>query len=125
MNNWYKSLNKSKYSPPSYVFSIVWSILYALIFLSFIFTLKTRECDIKCFLPFILQIIINLSWTYTFFNLKKIKLSLIMILVIIILTILSYINFYKFNKLSANLLIPYLLWLLLAFYLNAYIVYYN
>ena len=125
MNNWYNTLNKSNYTPPSYVFSIVWSILYVLIITSFLIIITTKKCNIYCLLPFIIQFIINISWTYVFFDLKKINLSLLLIMLIIILTIISYNNFYKINKISAYLLLPYLVWLIIALYLNSYIVFNN
>ena len=90
--------------------------------ISFYIVLKTNKCNKICIIVFLSQLIINLSWSYIFFKLKMIRLSLFLILVIFLLTIKSYSIFNRINKTSAFLLIPYISWLLVAFYLNGYIV---
>ena len=119
---WYNKLNKSKITPPSWVFSVIWPILYILMTISFYLVLKTKKCNKTCISIFLLQLCINLSWTYVFFKLKMTKLSLLLIISIFLLTLKSYSIFKKINNLSSLLLIPYLIWLCLAFYLNSYIV---
>ena len=123
--DWYDTLNKSKYTPPAKIFRIVWPILYSLIATSLLLVIKTNKCYGTCLSIFIIQLIINLSWTFVFFKLRQIKLSLVFIIVIIILTIKNYIDFYAIHTLSAYLLIPYITWLCLALYLNTHIVLYN
>ena len=71
---------------------------------------------------FALQIIINLLWTTVFFTYRKIIIAFIMLLVILGLTVLSFIEFYKISKTASYLLIPYILWLAFASYLNYYII---
>ena len=117
-NEWYKNLKKSLLTPPGYVFKIVWSILYLFITLSFIFN-KKYCLNCKENILFIIQLFLNLSWTPIFFKFKMIKLSLFIILFIIYFTI-RYINTSK--TISKVLLIPYILWLFIAFYFNLYIV---
>jgi benzodiazapine receptor len=118
MNLWYKNLNKSPLSPPDYVFSLVWLILYVLIIISFILNINNKNALIF----FILQLFFNLIWTYIFFNLKNPELSLLDLLLVIIFSILYFINI---NQTGKYLIIPYILWLLFAFYLNLYVVIYN
>jgi benzodiazapine receptor len=123
--DWYKQLNKSKYTPPSKVFRIVWPILYSFIATSLFFIIQTNKCSKTCLSIFIIQILLNLSWTFVFFKQKQIKVALLLIVVILILTIKNYIDFYSIHRVSAYLLIPYIIWLCVAFYLNTYIVMYN
>ena len=115
---WYNKLNKSKLTPPKYLFGIVWPILYLLLAIFFIFSYRNKEY--KSLIFFVIQLVLNLSWTTFFFRLKMLKTSLILIVSIIILSILSII--YLKKKKISYLLIPYIIWLILACYLNLYIV---
>ena len=125
MNNiWYDNLKKSYLTPPNYVFSIVWSILYASIFLSFLLYLKNNENDknnygLKLFL---IQLLLNLSWAPIFFIFKKPLLSLFIIIILWVFIFATMISFYKLNRLSSYLLIPYFIWVSFATYLNFFIV---
>jgi translocator protein len=126
-NKWYQNLKKSQLTPPNYVFGIVWPILYILIFVSFIlFLLNRRHTNnslfIKTIIVFVLQIICNIIWTKLFFGYRYIKIAFIDIVLTLGLTALNIYYFYKSNPISAYLLIPYICWLVLATYLNMYIV---
>ena len=74
---------------------------------------------------FILQVILNILWTPSFFILNNPALALIDIIALDIFVLLNIIEFYKISKFSGLLLIPYLLWLLFATYLNAGILILN
>lgn len=127
MKEWYYNLNKSKISPPSWIFGIVWPILYLLMAISFIIIIRNDKCNKFCrpLIYFGIQLIFNLLWTSLFFKLKNPFLSLIDLILIIIFTIITIVEFYKISLYASLLLIPYILWLFLAFYLNIYIVIYN
>ena len=60
--NWYKNLNKSKLTPPSWVFGVVWPILYILLSVFFILLLKDEKCKGMCnpLILFGIQILLNL-----------------------------------------------------------------
>jgi tryptophan-rich sensory protein len=121
---WYLSLNKSKLTPPGYVFGIVWPILYLLLGISFLLTIKSPKCIGFCspLVFFTIQMILNLIWTTVFFRVKMMKTALILIYSIIALTIVAFTRMLPVNSTAALLLIPYLLWLCFASYLNLYIV---
>ena len=132
MNNteWYNELTKSNITPPSYVFGIVWPILYILIFVSLILFLlhsdnTNNELFIKTIIIFVLQMVCNIIWSPLFFGYRYIKIAFIDIVLALGLTALNIYYFYKSYPISAYLLIPYICWLLLATYLNLYIVIYN
>ena len=127
MNNWYKSLNKAPWTPPSYVFGIVWPILYVLMGISFLLVWKNKKCFPYCspLTYFLIQLGFNLIWTTLFFVMKKPLLALLDICLIIYFAIQTYNRFIKIDRLAAYLLVPYLLWLLLAFSMNFYIVLMN
>jgi tryptophan-rich sensory protein len=127
MNNWYETLNRAPWTPPNYVFGIVWSILYVLMFISFTLVFFNKKCKGFCepILFFLLQLVLNLSWTTVFFTYKQLVAGLILIFTLICLVAYTAHQFYSIDKTASLLLIPYLLWLCVAFSLNAYIVMYN
>jgi len=122
--NWYDNLKKSKYSPPDKIFGIVWPILYVLMSISFFLIFNDKKCHPYCnpLNYFLIQLILNLSWTTIFFKMKKTKIAFFTIIIMLILTIITYFKFNKINKFASYLLIPYILWLAFASYLNYYII---
>jgi tryptophan-rich sensory protein len=127
MNTWYKDLNRAPWSPPNYVFGIIWPILYLLMTISVLLVIFNKKCYPYCrpITFFILQLILNLSWTTVFFQLQQPLIALIMIVFIIGITAYTALKFYPYSKIASLLLVPYLLWLCVAFSLNGYIVLYN
>ena len=121
---WYNNINKSPYTPPGWFFGLVWTILYLLMIISFYLIWSNSKCFPYCnvLTIFFLQLAFNLSWTTVFFKYKKIRFALILTILIFILTFIVSIKFYKINKIASYLLIPYLLWLIVAMYLNIYII---
>ena len=117
----YKELNKSSLTPPGYVFGIAWTILYIILAIYFVMALLLRGTE-KALVYFAIQMVINFSWTYVFFTKNYQRLALIMIILMIIFSVLSMIEMLKINKNVAYLLIPYIVWLCFATYLNSYII---
>ena len=118
-DGWYEELIKSPLNPPSYVFGIVWPILYVIMaFVSF------RVAD-KIALIFIIQLIFNAAWSWLFFYFHFPEVALIDIAILIYLNqkILLIIN--KESRILFYLYLPYLIWLFFAAFLNASIVWLN
>ena len=127
--DWYKNLNKSKLTPPDYVFGIVWSFLYLFMFIAFLLVVletKKSNYDKKIFnlsvTFFSIQLFFNLAWTQLFFRMKNPKVSLIDIILTIKFTALTIYYFYQINYIAAALLVPYFIWISFASYLNLHIV---
>ena len=118
--DWFHSLNKPFLAPPDSVFMPVWTILYIMIILSFIFFIKFPEQAPSVYrtIFFIIQMLLNLAWMPVFFGLKSILGALIIIIFMWIFLVLTIITFFRHSKLASFLLIPYLLWISFAFYLN-------
>ena len=117
---WYSTLNQPPLTPPSWIFAPAWTALYTMIFISLILfaVKKTGESKTFGYVLFFAQMLLNIVWSPVFFTFHKIGLALT---VIILLDILVYFNireFYNVSKKSAYFLIPYLIWLLFATYLN-------
>ena len=113
---WYISLNKSDLNPPSYVFGIVWPILYVLMMISAYLAHK------RIYEIFIIQLVFNAAWSWLFFKFQMPLISLIDIYLLIVLNLYITILMYRENKLAFILFIPYVLWISFASYLNLFIV---
>lgn len=115
----YKTLNKPPLSPPGILFPIVWTILFILMGIS-IYRIMVSNNDKKneARLIYFIQLIINACWTPIFFGLQEFFLAFLWILMLILLVITMILLFFKIDKISAYLNIPYLAWLLFACYLN-------
>ena len=122
--NWYNNLNKSSLTPPNWVFSVVWPLLYTVLFISLYLVWTDKNCFPFCnpLIFFIIQLCLNVVWTTIFFKLQKPLLALLDIILIILFTLITLYKFYEINKTSFYLLIPYIIWLCFATYLNLYIV---
>ena len=114
----YNSLQKPPFAPPSILFSIMWSVLYFLMGISYGILESTELVNSKINNIYYLQLFVNAMWSIIFFILKWRLFSFIWIVLLDILVIVMIVQFYKKNKLSGILQIPYLLWILFASYLN-------
>ena len=114
----YNTLNKPPLSPPGFIFGIVWTILYILMGTSYGILGTKNLIDEKINKTYYLQLIVNLIWPILFFVFKWRLFSAIWIILLVVLIIKMIIEFYRKNKLSAYLQIPYLLWTIFATYLN-------
>ena len=115
-DSWYLSLNKSELNPPSYVFGIVWPILYLFMMVSAFLAHK------KIFSLFIVQLFFNAIWSWLFFRFQMPLVALLDIYLIIVINIYILNLMYKENKLAFFLFVPYVLWISFASYLNLFIV---
>lgn len=126
IESWYPLLNKSDITPPNIAFPIVWSILYLFMGVSIGLIINKENVNKKFFIRlFILQLFFNFIWSIVFFAMQNILLGLINIVILDILVIYYALASYKVKKWSSVLFWPYILWLMLATYLNLYIVIYN
>jgi translocator protein len=118
-DSWYVDLVKSPLNPPSFVFGIVWPILYALMaFVSF----KSADKIWKLFIP---QLILNAAWSWMFFFMHAPLLALINITILIFLNQKILVILKIESKLLFWLYLPYVLWLSFAAFLNASTVFLN
>ena len=118
-DTWYVDLVKSPLNPPSFVFGIVWPILYALMaFVAF----KSAEKIWKLFIP---QLILNAAWSWIFFYMHAPLLALINISILILLNQKILVILNNESRLLFWLYLPYVLWLTFAAFLNASIVFLN
>ncbi len=111
---------KPPLTPPGWVFSVVWTILYALMGFSSARIWLTPESKdrSKGLNLYVVQLIVNFFWSLLFFNAQTYGLAALWLILLWILVLLMIIEFSKVDKLAAWLQIPYLIWLTFAAYLN-------
>ena len=120
MNLWYQTLTKPPLTPPASYFPIAWGILYTLMTIAFFIVLSkphTQEKYIAVNL-FLFQLVLNFTWSYVFFEMESILLGLIDVFLLLILLSFTTYYFFKVSKLAGILLIPYLIQVTFALYLN-------
>jgi tryptophan-rich sensory protein len=118
---WYKGLIKPALNPPSWVFGPVWTTLYLLmgIALYIIWKKGLNTEGVKFALTiFAVQLILNALWSIVFFNMENLGLALINIVLMWISILWTIVLFYRLSPTAGLLLIPYILWVSFASYLN-------
>lgn len=121
VDTWYANLNKPSFNPPNWVFGPVWTVLYILMGIAagIVWSKGFYHKWVKTAIyHFIFQLLLNGIWSIVFFGFKSTGLALLVILALLILIVLTIKWFKIVNKLSAYLLIPYLLWVSYATVLN-------
>jgi len=117
---WYKGINKPSFNPPSWVFGPVWTLLFTLMGISLylVWTSPSSSVKIVALTLFGVQFLFNIAWSYLFFGLNKPLWAFIEILFLVVMIIATIFSFVKINKNAGYLLIPYLLWVCFASFLN-------
>lgn len=117
----YQTLEKPPLSPPSWIFSVVWIILYALMGISayLVYRSDSEPVRVKSALRiYWLQLLINFSWSIVFFRFQAFWAAFVVLIILLILVITMLVKFAKIRPAAALVNVPYLLWLLFAAYLN-------
>jgi translocator protein len=124
ITGWYAGLNKPSFNPPGWLFGPVWTLLYILMGIALFLVIKNGVDTApvqKAVLVFAAQLLVNLVWSFLFFGIHAIFLSLLDILLLFFLIVATSILFYRVSKPAAYLLIPYICWVSFACILNAMI----
>lgn len=124
MATYYSQLIKPGFAPPSYIFPIVWTILFILMGISAYFVIQKgyelpKVSDAMFYYK--LQLGLVFLWSILFFGFNLILTALIDLVLLIIVVVIMIIKFYKVDKRAAYLNMPYLIWILYALFLNYFI----
>lgn len=127
IGTWYAALAKPALNPPPFVFGPVWTTLYALIGIAaFLVYQRGRAQNAvpshaahNALSIFLLQLVLNAGWSIVFFGLHSPLGGLIIIVALWLAIIVTMVLFYKISQPAMYLLIPYILWVSFATYLNA------
>lgn len=119
----YSTLNSPPLAPPSFLFPIVWTVLFVLMGISsaMVYTKRDSNPDAakKGLIYYALSLVANFSWSIVFFNLQAAFFALLVLLVLLFLIVTTIIRYRKVCPVAAYLQIPYAVWVLFAGYLNA------
>lgn len=133
---WYAALKKPSFNPPNGVFPVVWTILYLLMaFAAWIVWRERHEGTLpaeaaarqsnSALLPFFVQLVLNVAWSFSFFGAHSPLLGLIVITLLAGTIVWTMAAFWYVAANAALLLIPYLAWVVFATALNAAILVLN
>ena len=121
ITGWYATLTKPNLNPPSWVFGPVWTTLYALMGIAafLVWNKGLGRKDVRTALAvFGLQLVLNASWSIVFFGLQSPGWALVSIVTMWLAIVWTTILFYRISKPAMWLLVPYILWVSFAAYLN-------
>lgn len=117
----YENLSKPPLSPPGFIFPVVWIILYILMgisaYLIYISDSDEKNLALKFYA---VSLIVNFFWPIFFFKFGLFWLAFFWLLLLIFIVAVTLILFKKINPTAAWLLVPYLIWILFAAYLNLF-----
>jgi translocator protein len=119
-NRWYAMLVKPAGTPPDWVFPVVWSALYVLMGLALAMVLNARGSRFRgmAIAVFVAQLIANLTWSPLFFGAHQVQPALFLLVAILVLAVIATVLFMRVRRTAALLMLPYLVWLCYAAFLN-------
>ncbi len=118
---WYKALAKPSWTPPEFVFPLVWGVLYVSMAYA-----AWRVWDLEGFHPALgiwaLQLALNALWSAVFFGMRKPGLALAEVVLLWLAVAANLFAFAQIDAIAGGLLAPYLIWVTIAATLNLQIV---
>lgn len=126
-SEWYKKLNKPSWTPPTWVFPVVWTILYVLMGAASFLVYREGGFYAQAFPlgAYVIQLLFNFGWSPMFFGLKRPDIAFAWIIVLLVAVVVNIYFFSTVSRVAGYMLIPLLLWVVLASCLNWYIWRYN
>lgn len=120
-SGWYATLNRPEIAPPNWVFGPVWTTLFALMGIALFLIWKKetdRQSKRKALTWFTLQFALNILWSALFFGLQSPGAAFVEIIFLWLSILVTIVLFSRLSKVAAWLLVPYILWVSFAAYLN-------
>ncbi|MGN0666490.1 MAG: TspO/MBR family protein [Huintestinicola sp.] len=116
----YSALIQPPFAPPGWVFPVVWIILYALMGVSawLIYSSGDTESTRSALTAYWVQLAVNFVWSIVFFRYYMLGAAAAVIAVLLLCMIVMFVRFSKVRPAAAYINIPYLLWVIFAYYLN-------
>ena len=124
----FEGLQQPPFAPPGVLFPIVWTILYALMGIAsyLIYTSGKDPEEVNSALAvYGVQLVVNFLWPIVFFRFGWYTFAFFWLILLWVLVIYTILLFYRISKPAAWLMVPYLVWLTYAAYLNLGIVLLN
>ena len=121
ISGWYTTLTKPTLNPPGWIFGPVWTTLYTLMGISAFLIWKRgihKKVNQRALSIFGIQLVLNATWSIVFFSLQSPGWALVNIVLMWLAIVWTMVVFYKISKPATWLLVPYILWVSFATYLN-------
>ena len=124
-SDWYADLNKAPWTPPRWVFGAAWTSIMICFGIYMAYLWPTKKAKNVVLGLYVIQLILNMSWNPVFFYYHHVLGGLLLISTLTILVAYILFSYWSELKFKSFLLAPYLIWLVIATSLNAYIWLYN
>ena len=124
-SDWYQNLNKAPWTPPGWMFGFAWTTIMITFSVYMTYLWQNQDKRNVVFILFISQLILNISWSMVFFKFHLALLGLVVISALSILIAVFFFRYLETLKYWSLLILPYLIWLLIASSLNMYIYFKN
>lgn len=113
---WYAGLVKPAFVPPNWIFGPVWTLLYVVMGVSLylVWIQKSKQSKKLAFAFFGAQLVLNTAWSVVFFGLHQPVAAIVAIGALLLAILLTMVQFWRFSKKAAYLLVPYVLWVCFA-----------
>ncbi len=121
ISTWYSTLSKPWWSPPNWLFGPVWTTLYLLMGVALFLVWREgwHRRDVRfAILIFGVQLVISLLWSVAFFSFHSLFGSFIIVMLLWLAILANIIAFLIISKWAGFLLVPYIVWVSIASYLN-------
>jgi len=122
---WYQSLLKPSWQPPDWLFGPAWTVIFALATVSAVYAWRKADDRVQrewVIGLFALNGFFNVLWSLLFFALKRPDWALVEVPFLWLSILLPIIVFWRFTKPASLYLVPYLLWVSFAAFLNLTVV---
>lgn len=119
---WFDTLKQPELMPPSWVFGVVWPVLYVLMGIAagIVWNLPVYRTKVrKAIGVFLIHLVLNFGWVVLFFGFRLIGWAFLEILILWAVVVVMDVLFYVQSRVAGILLWPYIAWLTFAVYLNA------
>ncbi|MBD5478052.1 MAG: tryptophan-rich sensory protein [Lachnospiraceae bacterium] len=114
----FNTIAKPGLAPPGWLFPVVWTILYVLMGIASYLVLTSGKPNDKALTTYGIQLIFNFFWSLIFFNLELYLFAFVWLVLLWLLILKTTLLFYQISKPAGYLMVPYLLWVTFAGYLN-------
>jgi benzodiazapine receptor len=116
---WYFTMYKPAWTPPSWVFGPLWSVLYLLLALAMWKIWDSRHHQRSgALIWWLIVLLLNTAWSWLFFGMNRIGWSMLELTLLIGIVVLCIKVFSAGSRTAAVMMIPYLLWLIYIWFLN-------
>lgn len=117
VETWYQNISKPSFTPPDFVFPIVWTILFIMMGVAAIIVITSnapKENVRPAIICYLVHLIFNFLWSYLFFKEGLFGYAFVEIIILWLMILLTILYFAKVSKLAAWLLVPYISWVSFA-----------